>query len=100
MVFKAIPQNLSKFWWEESPENVGRDARFTYDESGKLLESYTVWERGWEKTTCEYDAQGRLVAEIHTDNDDPPGWTGGNIYYSYDDEGNCRRRMGWEDIEG
>ena len=45
-----------------------------------------------------YDAQGRLIEELHSDSDDAPGFTGGNIYYSYDEDGNCRRRMGWQDL--
>ena len=52
---------------------------------------------GWEKLVYEYDSEGRLTAEIHTDNDDPPGWTGGNRYYSYDADGNCRVRMGYQE---
>ena len=72
---------------------------YTYDGNGRLLQTDVSYVRngGWEKTCFEYDEQGRLTAEIHTDNDDPPGWTGGNIYYEYGADGNCRRRMGWQE---
>ena len=50
----------------------------------------------WSVVDYEYDELGRLTAEIHRDNDDAPGFTGGNIYYSYDADGSCRRKMGWE----
>ena len=86
------------FWWEGTPATVTRDSVYSYDENGRIQEIYTdSFGRGWERTCFEYDEQGRLTAEIHTDNDDPPGWTGGNIYYEYDVDGNCRRRLGWQD---
>ncbi len=87
-------------WWEERPDALTRESLYTYDETGRLVEMYSdSFSRGWEKTTYEYDEQGRLTAEIHTDNDDPPGWTGGNRYYTYDEEGNCRVHMGWQDLD-
>ena len=72
---------------------------YIYDESGCLLQQDVSYVRngGWEKLVYEYDSLGRLTAEIHTDNDDPPGWTGGNRYYSYDTDGNCRMRMGYQE---
>lgn len=86
------------FWWEGTPATVTRDSVYSYDENGRIQEIYTdSFGRGWERTCFDYDEQGRLTAEIHTDNDDPPGWTGGNIYYEYDVDGNCRRRLGWQD---
>ncbi|MDO4973886.1 MAG: RHS repeat domain-containing protein [Eubacteriales bacterium] len=87
-------------WWEARPDALTRESLYTYDESGRLVEMYSdSFSRGWEKTTYEYDEQGRLTAEIHTDNDDPPGWTGGNRYYTYDEAGNCRVHMGWQDLD-
>ena len=73
---------------------------YLYDENGRLQETDTAYTNGgWEKLIYEYDAQGRLTAEIHTDADDSPGWTGGNRYYDYDEEGNCRIRMGYQDLQ-
>lgn len=90
---------VREFWWERDRGTVTRTSVYTYDESGRLTEAYSDFIRGWERTTYEYDEQGRLTAEIHTDNDDPPGWTGGNRYFDYDEAGNCRIRMGWQDLE-
>lgn len=68
----------------------------TYAEDGRILHSETHSGNMWAISDYEYDGEGRLTAEIHRDNDDAPGATGGNIYYSYDTDGNCRRKMGWE----
>ncbi len=82
-------------------EGVFSVSTYSYDENGRLLQKDVSYVRnsGWEKLIYEYDAQGRLTAEIHTDADDSPGWTGGNRYYDYDEEGNCRIRMGYQDLQ-
>ena len=85
---------LRMTWWEGNTMTL--EQTWTYDNSGRLLRSETHSDHGWEKTTYEYDSLGRLTAELHTDNDDLPGATGGNIYYSYDADGICTRRMGWQ----
>lgn len=94
--YDAEGRCVRDYWWEDSRDNVARDTSYTYREDGKLAEVYSDgFSRGWERTVYEYDEQGRLTAERHSDNDDAPGWTGGNIYYDYDAEGNCRIRRGW-----
>ena len=69
---------------------------YTYDNAGRLIRKEENFGRGWAKTSYEYDAQGRLTAELHSDSDDLPGAIGGNIYYSYDEDGICTRTMGWQ----
>ncbi|MBQ9685883.1 MAG: hypothetical protein IJV41_04940 [Oscillospiraceae bacterium] len=85
---------IRESWWEG--DTVTLTFTYTYDDAGRLIGKESQGVTGWEKTTYEYDAQGRLAAELHTDNDDLPGFTGGNIYYSYDENGICTRRMGWQ----
>ncbi len=81
-------------WWDG--DVMSNEIISTYAEDGRILHSETHTGNMWSITDYEYDAEGRLTAEIHRDNDDAPGATGGNIYYSYDAEGICRRKMGWE----
>lgn len=83
-------------WWEG--ETMTQETRNEYDAEGKLLRSETHIGSNWMQAEYHYDAQGRLIEELHSDSDDAPGFTGGNIYYSYDEDGNCRRRMGWQDL--
>ena len=81
-------------WWDG--DVMTNEIVTTYAEDGRILHSETHGGNMWSITDYEYDAEGRLTAEIHRDNDDAPGATGGNIYYNYDKEGYCRRKMGWE----
>ena len=81
-------------WWDGGA--MTNEIVSNYAEDGRILHSETHTGNMWSITDYEYDAEGRLTAEVHRDNDDPPGFTGGNIYYSYDADGNCRRKMGWE----
>lgn len=79
-------------WWEGATMTV--EQTWTYREDGRLLRWDSSFGNRWETVSYEYDAQGRLTAEIHRDNDDLPGATGGNFYYRYDENGHCRRTMG------
>ena len=81
-------------WWDG--DVMTNEIVTTYAEDGRILHSETHGGNMWSITDYEYDTEGRLTAEIHRDNDDAPGATGGNIYYNYDKEGYCRRKMGWE----
>ena len=84
-------------WWEG--ETMTQEIRSEYDADGKLLRRETRSGNGWMKAEYHYDAEGRLVEELHSDSDDLPGAIGGNIYYEYDEQGNCRRTMGWQLME-
>ena len=81
-------------WWQG--DTMTNEIANTYAEDGRILHSETHAGNMWSVVDYEYDELGRLTAEIHRDNDDAPGFTGGNIYYSYDADGNYRRKMGWE----
>ena len=82
-------------WWEG--DTMTRETVNTYDKDGKILTSKTQnGGSGWMTAEYHYDAQGRLIEEIHQDSDDLPGAIGGNVYYAYDAEGNCRRTLGWQ----
>ena len=81
-------------WWEG--EVMTQEKISTYDEDGKLLTVNTQIGGNWMTAEYHYDAQGRLVEEIHHDSDDLPGAIGGNVYYAYDADGNCRRTLGWQ----
>ena len=85
---------IRETWWEG--DVMTNEIISTYAEDGRILHSESHAGNMWSITDYEYDAERRLTAESHRDNDDAPGATGGNIYFSYDDEGNCRRKMGWE----
>ena len=85
---------IRETWWDGGVMN--NEIVSTYGGDGQILHSEMHAGNMWTVSDYEYDSKGRLTAEIHRDNDDAPGATGGNIYYSYDAEGNCRRKMGWE----
>lgn len=81
-------------WWDGGV--MSNEIVSSYSDDGRILHSETHTGNMWSVVEYEYDELGRLTAEIHRDNDDAPGFTGGNIYYSYDADGLCRRKMGWE----
>ena len=81
-------------WWEG--DTMTRETVNTYDKDGKILKAKTQNGGGWMTAEYHYDEQGRLTEEIHHDSDDLPGAIGGNVYYEYDAEGNCRRTLGWQ----
>ena len=81
-------------WWDGG--KMTNEIVSSYAEDGRILHSETRTGNMWSIADFEYDDEGRLTAEIHRDNDDAPGTSYGNIYYSYDADGNCRRKMGWE----
>ena len=85
---------IRETWWDGG--KMSNEIVSSYDEDGRILHSETRTGNMWSIADFEYDDEGRLTAEIHRDNDDAPGTTYGNIYYSYDEDGNCRRKMGWE----
>ena len=87
-------KRVRETWWEG--DTMTNEIVNTYADDGRILHSETHTGNMWSVVDYEYDELGRLTAEIHRDNDDAPGFTGGNIYYSYDADGNCRRKMGWE----
>ena len=81
-------------WWDGGV--MSNEIVTNYSDDGRILHSETHTGNMWSVVDYEYDEFGRLTAEIHRDNDDAPGFTGGNIYYNYNADGNCRRKMGWE----
>ena len=85
---------IRETWWDGG--KMSNEIVSSYDEDGRILHSETHTGNMWSIADFEYDDEGRLTAEIHRDNDDAPGTSYGNIYYSYDEDGNCRRKMGWE----
>ena len=87
-------RRVRETWWEG--ETMTMEKRNRYDEDGKLVHSETGGSGMWSKTDYHYDAQGRLIEELHSDSDDLPGAIGGNVFYTYDENGNCRRTLGWE----
>ena len=90
--YDELGRIVRETWWEGATMTV--EQTWTYGEDGKLLQWNSSSGNRWETVSYEYDALGRLTAEIHRDNDDLPGATGGNFYYSYDEDGNCRRTLG------
>ena len=85
---------IRETWWDG--DMMSNEIVSSYSDDGRILHSETHTGNMWSVVDYEYDELGRLTAELHRDNDDAPGFTGGNIYYSYDANGNCRRKMGWE----
>ena len=92
--YDAHNNRVRETWWEG--ETMTRETVSAYDAEGKILHSETQNLGAWMTAEYHYDDQGRLTEEIHHDSDDASGAIGGNIYYSYDAEGNCRRTLGWQ----
>lgn len=70
---------------------------YEYNQLGQLSYTERV-SHGRRSSWCSYiyDEQGRCIREEHDDNDNPPNYTGGWIYYDYDIDGTCRRTHGFE----
>ena len=72
---------IRETWWDGGV--MTNEIVSSYTQDGRILHSETHTGNMWSVVDYEYDEFGRLTAEIHRDNDDAPGFTGGNIYYSY-----------------
>ena len=93
--YDARHNRVRETWWEG--DTMTLETTSVYGEDGRILHSETRGGALWTVVDYEYDALGRLTAELHRDNDDAPGFTGGNVYYRYDEAGNCRRKLCWEE---
>lgn len=80
--------------------NLSHTKSNEYNQSGQLVYSETT-EYGKKAAWCSYfyDEQGRPIREEHNDNDDPPDWKGGWLYYEYDSDGTCHRSSGPDTLE-
>ena len=88
--------HLLRDTWHDPDGSVSNTVTYEYDDSGNLLEEYTVNDRFWNRSEYIYDDLGRLTQIKVYSSEYPEGNERGYTYYSYDSEGNCRVKHGYE----
>ncbi len=88
--------HLLRDTWHDPNGSVSNTITYTYDDSGKLLEEYTVNDRFWTRSEYIYDGLGRLILIKAYDDEHPEGNERAYTYYNYDSDGNCRVKHGFE----
>ena len=91
--------HLLRDTWHDPNGSVSNTITYTYDDSGKLLEEYTVNDRFWTRSEYIYDGLGRLILIKAYDDEHPEGNERAYTYYNYDSEGYCRVKYGFELVE-
>ena len=91
--------HLLRDTWHDPDGSISNTITYKYDDSGKLLEEYTVNDRFWSRSEYIYDELGRLtLIKVYSD-EHPEGNERAYTYYNYDSNGNCRVKHGFELME-